>query len=204
VFEFMNRIIITLVAILVMIAAIFTAIAIFTPKQVEEKEGIGLPIAEEEILDECTDEYEQMENENTVKANTQEEKTSPNCSFITKILFSKCGHIKSEYANLPQDLVNLTRSQLQEKYPDYEVEAFASNEVVLYQEKDGECGEHYRIKDKEGQVVIYQILEDGTEKELETTAITTEYLPETDKINMKNGIQVNGKQNLNQLIEDFE
>ena len=63
---------------------------------------------------------------------------------------------------------------------------------------------NYRIKDKEGQVVIYQILEDGTEKELETTAITTEYLPETDKINMKNGIQVNGKQNLNQLIEDFE
>ena len=48
------------------------------------------------------------------------------------------------------------------------------------------------------------MLEDGEQKELETTGITTEYLPETDKINMKKGIQVNGKQELNQLIEDFE
>ena len=53
-------------------------------------------------------------------------------------------------------------------------------------------------------VTIYQVLEDGIEQELETTGITTEYLPDTDKINMKNGIQVNGKQELNQLIEDFE
>ena len=30
------------------------------------------------------------------------------------------------------------------------------------------------------------------------------YLPEIDKDNVKEGIRVNGKQNLNQLIEDFE
>lgn len=186
------------------IAAIFTAIAIFTPKQVGEKEKVETKIAEEEILDECTEEYEQMENEDTVRANTQEEKTSPNCSLITKTYFSQCGHTKVEYANLPQDLVNLRKSELEEKYPDYQIEVFSSNEVTLYQKKEGECGEHYMVKDKEGQVVIYQILEDGTQKELEETAITTEYLPETDKINMKNGIQVNGKQALNQLIEDYE
>lgn len=60
------------------------------------------------------------------------------------------------------------------------------------------------VKDKEGEVAIYQILEDGTQEEIEITGITTEYLPETDKINMKKGIQVNGRQKLNQLIEDFE
>ena len=53
-------------------------------------------------------------------------------------------------------------------------------------------------------VTFYNFLEVVSEHELETTGITTEYLPETDKINMKNGIQVNGKQELNQLIEDFE
>ena len=31
-----------------------------------------------------------------------------------------------------------------------------------------------------------------------------EQLPETDKFNMKNGIKVNGKQELNRLLEDFE
>lgn len=200
----MNKTIISLIAIMTIIAAIFTAIAIFSPKQGTENDQKGIQIAEEEILDECTDEYEQMENEDTVKANTQEEKTSPNCSLNTETYFSKCGHTKKEYANLPQDMVNLSKSELEEKYPDYEIKSFATNNVTLYQEKEENCGEHYMVKDKEGQVVVYQILEDGTQKELEETSITTEYLPETDKINMRNGIQVNGKQALNQLIEDYE
>ena len=101
-------------------------------------------------------------------------------------------------------MVNLNKEQLHEKYPNYEIEKFASNEIILYQEKEGECNEHYIVKDKEGNVVIYKILEDGTNEEYEVTRIATEYLTDTDKINLKNGIRVNGKQELNQLIEDFE
>ncbi len=201
----MNKIIVTMVSIVVIIAAIFTAIAIFNPKRGEEvPKEIETEIAEEEILDDCTDEYEEMEYENTIKANTQEEKTSPNCSVTTKTYYQKCGHTKSEYSNLPQSLVNLTKEEIQEKYQGYDVESFTSNEVILYQEKEEECGEHYMVKDKEGMITIYQIQEDGTQQEIEPTGISTEYLPETDKINMRDGIQVNGKQELNQLIEDFE
>lgn len=200
----MNKIIVIMISIFVIIASIFTAIFIFQPNQEEGKQQIETEIAEEEILDDCTDEYEEMEYENTIKANTQEEKTSPNCSLTTKTYYKKCGHIKSEYANLPQNLVNLTQKEIQEKYQDYKIESFASNEVILYQEKEGECGEHYMVKDKDGMLTIYQILEDGSQKEIETTGVSTEYLPETDKINMKDGMQVNGKQELNQLIEDFE
>ena len=70
----MNRIIITLLALIVVIAAMFTAVMVFTPKHVEEKSNIETKIAEEEILDDCTDEYEEMEYENTVKANTRRRK----------------------------------------------------------------------------------------------------------------------------------
>ncbi len=200
----MNKLIVTMLAIVVVIGAILTAVMVFTPKHSQDVEKIQTEIAEEEILDECTDEYEEMEYENTVKANTQEEKTSPNCSLTIKTYYPKCGHTKSEYTNLPQDFVNLSKEEIQEKYQDYEIQDFATNAIVIYQEKQGDCGEHYRVKDKNGTVTIYQVLEDGTEQEMETTGITTEYLPDTDKINMKNGIQVNGKQELNQLIEDFE
>ena len=200
----MNKVIITMISMIAIIAAIFTAIAIFNPKQEEKHTKVETKIAEEEILDDCTDEYEGMEYDNMVKANTQEEKTSPNCSLTIKTYYKKCGHTKSEYSNLPQSMVNLTKAEIQEKYQEYEIESFASNEIILHQEKEGECGEHYMVKDKEGMVTIYQILEDGSQKELETTGISIEYLPETDKTNMKNGIQVNGKQELNQLIEDFE
>ncbi len=200
----MNKIIVTLLAIMVMFGAILTAVMIMKPKQKEEMPNIETQIAEEEILDDCTDEYEGLELEDTIKANTEEEKTSPNCSLTKKTYYLECGHTKSEYMNLPQDLVNLSKEEIQEKYPEAQVESFASNEVVIYQEKQGSCGEHYLVKDKEGQVTIYEILPNGEKEELEVTGITTEYLPETDKINMEKGIEVNGKQELNQLIEDFE
>ena len=72
------------------------------------------------------------------------------------------------------------------------------------------------IKNKKGQTALdkainnnylvyaFKILEDESLQEQEKTSISMEYLPETDKINMKNGIRVNGKQALNQLIEDYE
>ncbi len=200
----MNKVIVTMLGIVIIIAAIFTAIAIFTPSKGEQSPKIEAQVAKEEILDDCTDEYEEIEYKNTIKANAQEEKTSPNCSLIIKTYYKKCGHTKTQYSNLPQELINLNKEEIQNKYQDYEIESFSSNEVVLNQPKEGECGEHYMVKDKEGLVTIYQILEDGSQKEIETTGVSTEYLPQTDKINMQEGIQVNGKQELNQLIENFE
>ena len=199
----MNRVIITMIVIVVVLSAIFTAYAIMndsSEKQVAKEEKLD---TSEEIYDECTDEYEKMQTEVT-NANTEQEKTSPNCALIIKTYFKKCGHITSQYANLPEEFVNLSKEEIQEKYELYTIQSFAKNEIVLYQEKEGECGEHYLVKDNEGIVTIYKILEDEKLQEQETTSIATEYLPETDKMNMKNGIRVDGKQALNQLIEDYE
>ncbi|MCI8636298.1 MAG: hypothetical protein HFJ36_00200 [Clostridia bacterium] len=201
----MNKLIITMIAIIVVIVASITAVILFFPNREEETPRLETIVSEnEEILDDCTEEYEGMEHETIIKANTQEEKTSPNCSVTTKIHYKKCGHTTSIYDNLPQEFVNLTKEEIQNNYQDYDIESFNSNKIELYQEKAGECGEHYMVKDKDGEVAIYKILEDGSQEELEITSITTEYLTETDKINIKNGIQINGKQELNQLIEDYE
>ena len=62
----------------------------------------------------------------------------------------------------------------------------------------------YIVKDNEGKVIIYQKVQEGKEKLLEETDIATDYLTETDKIGIKKGIEINGKQKLNQFIEDFE
>ncbi len=201
----MNKLIITMIAIIVVIVASITAVILFFPNREEETPRLETIVSEnEEILDDCTEEYEGMEHETIIKANTQEEKTSPNCSVTTKTYYKRCGHTTSIYDNLPQEFVNLTKEEIQNNYQDYDIESFNSNKIELYQEKDGECGEHYMVKDKDGEVAIYKILEDGSQEELEITSITTEYLTETDKINIKNGIQINGKQELNQLIEDYE
>ena len=49
-----------------------------------------------------------------------------------------------------------------------------------------------------------KILSDGKEEIYQNTGISTEYLPETDKISLRDGIKVFGRENLNSIIEDFE
>lgn len=201
----MNKIITGLVCAIVILGAIITAIVISSPNESGEDVKVETNIADENILDECTDEYEELQENEMVETDSQnEEKISPNCSFTIRTYYKGCGHITSIYNNIPEELVNKTESELKEMYPDYMVETFKSNEVVVYVEKEGECGEHYLVKDLNGTVVIYERLDDGTERLLEETSITTDYLPETDKIQMQEGIEVNGKQELNQLIEDYE
>ena len=70
--------------------------------------------------------------------------------------------------------------------------------------EQGECGEHYVLRDIDGKIVINIIDSEGKEKEYQKTDISTDYLTDTDKIEIKNGIKVFGKENLSQVIEDYE
>lgn len=201
----MNKVIASLISVLVIMVGIFVAIIVTNPKNDTDIESDNVEVAQEEkILDECTDEYEQMQQNEMIETDSQDEKISPNCSFTIKTYYKGCGHTTNEYNNIPDYLINDTKQDLEEKYPGYEVDTFKSNEVVLYQEKEGECGEHYIVKDLDGKVVIYKKEKNGIEKMIEETSISTDYLPETDKIQIQDGIEVNGRENLNQLIEDYE
>ncbi|MGN1297408.1 MAG: BofC C-terminal domain-containing protein [Clostridia bacterium] len=199
----MNKTIITMISIIVIMAAIITAVVIYKPKESEIPQEIQIGVADEEILDDCTDEYQEMQDE-MLQANSSEEKISPNCFITLKKLYKECGHTTSEYLEIPEELVNKTQEDLKEKYENWNIEKFSDTEIILSKEEEGECGEHFIVRDKEGKVTIYEVLKDGSEQEYEVTDIWTEYLTQTDKINMQNGIRVNGKQALNQLIEDFE
>ena len=200
----MNKTIVIMISIIVIMLAIFTAIVMVKPNENNEEYIDEIKVAEEEILDECTEEYEYLNSQEIVETDSSEEKVSPNCSIILKSYYPECKHTTQKYLNVPDDLINKTEKQVKEIYSDWNIEKFVSNEIILWKEFEGECGEHYIVRDKEGQVVIYQILSGGKEVEVEKTDISTDYLPETDKINMREGIKVYGKDNLNQLIEDYE
>lgn len=197
----MNKTIMTIIAIIVIIGAIIIGVQICKPNK--EQEDIITKVSDEKIEDDCTDEYQEIQEE-MLQANSTEEKISPNCFITMKKTYNKCGHTTSEYISIPKELVNKTKEDLEEKYAGWTIDKFSDTQIVISKKEEGECGEHYIVKDKDGKVVIYKLLEDGTENEYEVTDISTEYITDTDKINMKNGIKVNGKQELNQLIEDFE
>ena len=199
-------IIVAIICLLVIVGAVYAGIMINKKKEenISYMQNTEVTKVSEKVTDECTEEYEEMENEKLIETNSNKEKISLNCSLTLKKYYKKCGHTISEYKEIPEELINKTQEELEQEYENWKVEKFSSNEIILYREFDGECGEHYVLRDKEGKIVIYKKLDTGEEIEYEKTEIATDYLTDTDKMNIKNGIEVNGKQNLNQVIEDFE
>lgn len=169
--------------------------------KISENKGDNIYISEK-IEDECTEEYEQMKNATAVSAT--EEKVSTNAQLILKKYYQKCEHTINEYVELPKELINMTEKEIQEEFPDWEVIGFEKGKVTLYKEFNDVCGEHFKLKVEDGKVVVYIVNNDGTESVYEKTNISSEYLTETDLINMQDGLEIYGKEELNQIIEDFE
>ena len=195
----MNKIIIMLLSIIVVIAAMVTALIIYMP---EKEESVKIANIAQNKVDNDKNEMENVIN--VVETNTNEERISPNAFITFKQTYNECGHTKVEFVEVPQEFVNLTEEELKQKYPEWNVEKFTDTDIILNKDVKGNCNEHYIVKDVNGIVTVFLVLADGTEEEYQVTDIATEYLTDTDKIEMEKGIKVNGKQNLNQLIEDYE
>jgi len=122
-----------------------------------------------------------------------------------KKLYTICNHIVEKSENISIEAINLNQEEFQKKYSDWEIQKFTSHEIVLYKEIKDYCGEHYSLKDINGYIGIYKLDKNDNEAELvKVTNISTEYLPETDLIKMKNGIKVYTDKELNKMLEDFE
>ena len=76
--------------------------------------------------------------------------------------------------------------------------------ITLYKEFDDVCGEHFKLKVEDGKIVVYKENNNGSETLYEKTNISSEYLTEADLLNMQDGLEIYGKEELNQVIEDFE
>lgn len=63
---------------------------------------------------------------------------------------------------------------------------------------------HYILREKDGIINVYYINENKEEILYKVTDISTNYLGEEDVKKLREGIEVIGIQNLNQLLEDFE
>jgi len=160
---------------------------------------------EEKVTDECVYENNEIENDiDEIKVSETETKVSPNAELVIKKYYNECGHTIEEVREVTNDMVNKTQKEVEELYPDYKIESFDNNKIVLLKEEEGQCDEHYIVKDENSNIVIYKLLADGTEEIYQNTGIPTEYLTETDKINLRDGIKIFGRENLNSLIEDFE
>ncbi len=134
----------------------------------------------------------------------EKEKISPNAMLILKKHYEECDHVIKEYAKMPEEYVNLTQEELKENQEGWEIEEFSKDEVILKKEVSGVCNQHYILREKDGNIVVYQIHDNNEESLKEETGIATEYLTDTDRLRLEEGIRIYGDEELNSTLEDYE
>lgn len=143
-------------------------------------------------------------NNKIVNANSKEEKITPNTKLVLRKYYEECRHSINEYVEMPSELINMTKDELQEQYKDWNINSFSEKEVILIKIVNDFCNEHFILKELDGYIAIYKIDKNGKETLKEKTTISTKYLTETDKEHLKNEVKIFGIENLNKYIEDFE
>ena len=133
-----------------------------------------------------------------------DEKVSYNASFALKKYYNECGHFKFNYSELPKEIINLTKTEVESMYPEWDIEEFSSNNIVLSQNLDQICDEHYVLKLEDDNIDVYHLENDESLEFYKTTNISKEYLTSKDIDTLKKGIFVYGISNLNSAIEDYE
>lgn len=142
---------------------------------------------------------------NLKETSSIEIKTTPNTKIIEKKYYKDCEHLLQQESNITENLINKNQSEFQLEYIGWEIQKFTKDEIVVYKEVNDFCGEHYKLKDVEGEIVVYELDKYGKERGIiKETGIETKYLPEADLENLKKGIEVYSNKALNQILEDFE
>ena len=118
----------------------------------------------------------QEENKNpepkVIETVVEETKLSPYAKMVIEKKFIKCGHSTVEVIDIPTELINMTEKEIQEKYKNWEIRLFNSNEVSLFREIVANCDDHFVLKEKDGYLAIYKDVTDGTMNLKEVVGVT--------------------------------
>lgn len=185
------------VIILFMIGAI-AGVYFYQREKVQDSNMLTTKLADKQ------NQIENSENKEVVSTAASEIKISPNCTIVEKQYFKGCDHLIKNIKEIPEEWINMTEEQVKEQYPDWTLESFSNNQIIVSQEKDGYCGEHYVIRENDGVLAIYTLDENGNETWKEDTEISTMYLTEEDLKILNKGIEAIGDDQLHTVLEDFE
>jgi hypothetical protein len=118
----------------------------------------------------------------------------------TVTVYMSCGHEGVGEGPVLSDIVGLNEKQLMEKYPQWRIDEFKPDKVVLIREIGGYCPNHFVIREDNGMVAVY----DTAGKLLRDTGIPLDILPGIVQDQIKEGIVVNSQEEVNAILENLD
>ena len=138
----------------------------------------------------------------------EEETISPNTNIVLKTYYNACQHNIVNFKSADDEIINMTKEQyekyIMENYPNTKIIHFSVEEIVLRQEKNHLCPNHYIIGESNGYIAIYGIDENGRkflDKVFNDYPISL--LKEVDQKRLINGIVVDSEEELTDVLEKF-
>lgn len=142
--------------------------------------------------------------ENIQQVVSIEKKVSPYATLIIEKYFKDCGHTTTEKIDVPKELVNMSKDELQQKYEKWTIKKFEEKEIYLYREIEANCSSHFVVKEDSGKVAVFAQITNNNMQYKETTNIDFDTLREEDKSLIRDGVELYGEDELSSFIEDFE
>ncbi|MBR3382288.1 MAG: hypothetical protein IKG85_04540 [Clostridia bacterium] len=127
---------------------------------------------------------------------------SPNAEVVRRTFCKKCGHIY-EYASA-EGVVGLTEDELKARFPEWEIEEFTREYVLMTRSIDGFCPEHHVIFLEGDKLVVYSIVEPELklEKLLDFDSSPYELGP-AEKLLLKKGVAFSSLKELDDYTDRY-
>lgn len=148
------------------------------------------------------------ENIPDVEIIKEENRITPNTFAEERIHYKECGHLDTNVYIVDEEWVNLNEDELRDylhvNSHNLDLISFSNVKVVLWGEKNHLCKEHYVIGEKNGNIAIFTIGENGQRiLDREFSEYPINFLIEMDQQRIKEGIVVNSEDELSNMLQNF-
>lgn len=131
----------------------------------------------------------------------QPELITPNTKIVFKTYFTLCSHMVDKEPEDMKEFINLSETQLKDKFSDWTINEFSTQQVILKREIQTYCPRHYIIGSKDGYITIYVYNSDGIKTLYQQTDNPISILTTDDQKNLEYGIVADSEEELQQKLE---
>ncbi len=155
----------------------------------------------------------QIDNIKNTKVNYEEQietiskidKIGINTNFNIIDKYTLCNHVITENIPIDKTVINKNYDDISQMYPDYMINTFNQNEVELEKSINEFCPYHYLLIEENDKVSVYREIDENSKDLVEILDIDIGTLRQADRYMFQTtGIKIYGKNELYQLIEDFD
>lgn len=154
------------------------------------------------LNDDIKNQEQQTETAEVVAINIA--RITPSTKLVYEYYYEGDGETKREEEVPPYFLLDMTREDIEKKYPDWQLQSFSSSEVVMRKNIAGKVKERYIIREYDGYVAVFfeQPVDGVSLRELTDTPISS--LTEEEQAKLKIGISILGEEALINAMENYE